>query len=327
MRDRPATAGLSPAARAQLARALTVVERGGEAADELLAALQPADSAYRIGVTGAPGVGKSTLTAGIVRAGRATGKQIAVIAVDPSSPFSGGALLGDRVRMADVAGDTGVYLRSVAARGALGGLCGAAADSVDVLDAAGFDWIVIETVGVGQSEVDVMRLVDTVLVVVAPDAGDEVQVAKAGILETADVFVLNKDDRPGSDAVGSALQRIIHSTPPPARWNGWHPPIVRTVASDGRGIAMLMAALADHRRFLEHDSRLASRRALQRRRRLRDLILAAIESELDSPTWQAQCDRALADAAATSTPLRAVAAALLAELRRAEPARHGAGEP
>ena len=286
--------GSSPAAgldRATIARELTTIERGGQAAVALLARLRNPGRSVRIGLTGAPGAGKSTLAMQLVRALRATGT-VAVIAVDPSSPFSGGALLGDRVRMNDIAGDDGVFIRSMASRGALGGLSATAADAADLLDAAGFDFVLIETVGVGQSELEVARIADTTVVVVTPESGDEVQTAKAGLMEIADVFVLNKDDRPDGNAMWNALRRMID-----ARTRGghdsWTPPIVRTVASAGRGTDALVAALQAHRSFLSTNARLTERRRARDRDRLLSLTAALLDRRLRSGSWQQLVDNRL----------------------------------
>jgi LAO/AO transport system kinase len=236
--------------RKRIARALTAVETGGAVARELLQALgNPAKIAHRIGITGAPGAGKSTLTALLVRALRNQGLRVAVIAVDPSSPFSRGALLGDRLRMHEVAGDEGVFIRSMATRGAQGGLSGAVADGADILEAAGFEAVLIETVGVGQSEFEVMRVADTTLLVLTPESGDEVQMAKAGLMEIADIFVLNKADRPDSDALWAALRSMLEGKAHDAAADSWQPLIVRTIASAGTGEAELLQAILAHGRY------------------------------------------------------------------------------
>ena len=196
--------------RAAIARAVSMAERGDTGIGELLESLAvDPRRAYRIGVTGPPGAGKSTLAMQLIRQLRAANQSVAVIAVDPTSPFSHGALLGDRVRMNDVAADTEVFIRSMATRGALGGLAVAVADAAEIFDAAGFDYVVIETVGVGQNEVDIASATDTVLIVLTPESGDEVQITKAGLLEVADIFVINKDDRPGGDSIQAALSEMI----------------------------------------------------------------------------------------------------------------------
>jgi LAO/AO transport system kinase len=294
--------------RAGIARALTLVERGGDAAAALLADLRPAGRAIRIGITGAPGAGKSTLTMQLTRALRASGT-VAVLAVDPSSPFSGGALLGDRVRMNDVAADDGVFIRSMAARGALGGLSAAVADGADVLEAAGYDHVLIETVGVGQNELDIARVADTTLVVVTPESGDEVQTAKAGLMEIADIFVLNKDDRPDGNALWNALRRMVDARSRAAR-GAWSPPIVRTVASEGRGIDALAQQLERHRAHLLEDGRLAARRRARNRERLVALTTARLLQRLRAAEWQELIDGALGAIDAGDTSPHEAAAAL-----------------
>jgi len=270
-----------------LGRAISLLERGDSEA--LIHLLRPHTGRARlIGITGPPGSGKSTLVEGLVKTLRAEGETVAVLAIDPTSPFTGGALLGDRVRMQSLATDPGVFIRSMATRGALGGLAAAAHDAVDVLDAAGFDVVIVETVGVGQDEVDVVRSVDTVAVVVIPGMGDEIQAVKAGLLEIADVFVLNKADREGADRTYRDLLFMLHSAEPGAKDEAAsdddggtlrQPPVVRTVAHRGEGLEELAEALAAHRRWLEQGERLAERRrrrlALRIEEALKRRVLAA----------------------------------------------------
>jgi len=247
--------------RRSIARALTAIESGAATARELLRGHPvPARPAHRIGITGAPGAGKSTLTAMLVRTLRERGLRVAVIAVDPSSPFSRGALLGDRLRMHEVAGDEGVFIRSMATRGAMGGLSHSVAEGADVLEAAGFDTILIETVGVGQSEYEVMRVADTMLVVLTPESGDEVQMAKAGLMEIADIFVLNKSDRPDSDALRAALHGTLDGRARDAGPGSWQPPVVPTVASAGTGSDELVQAILAHGEYQRGHGGLAQRR-------------------------------------------------------------------
>jgi LAO/AO transport system kinase len=215
--------------------------------------------AYTVGLTGAPGSGKSTLTSGLVRTLRADGHEVAVLAVDPTSPFTGGAILGDRVRMQDHALDEGVFIRSMATRGHLGGLSLATPQAIRVLDAVGFEWVLVETVGVGQVEVEIAAAADTTLVVLNPGWGDSVQAAKAGLLEIADIFVLNKADRPGVDDATRDLEHMLDLASLPD--DGWRPRIVSTVASTGAGIDEVIGAIASHRAWLSEGGRLEAKRS------------------------------------------------------------------
>ena len=253
--------------RRSIARALTAIESGAADSSGVLPGRPvPARPAHRIGITGAPGAGKSTLSALLVRALRERNLRVAVIAVDPSSPFSQGALLGDRLRMHGVAGDEGVFIRSMATRGAMGGLSHAVGQGADVLDRAGFDTILIETVGVGQSEYEIMRVADTTLVVLTPESGDEVQMAKAGLMEIADIFVLNKSDRPDSDALWAALRGMLDGRARESARGGWQPRIVRTVASSGTGGDDLVQAILAHAGHLREHGGLERRRLARRSR-------------------------------------------------------------
>jgi LAO/AO transport system kinase len=236
-------AGVLAGERRAIARAISLVEDGDPALPRLSAGVFPSTGrAATMGLTGAPGVGKSTLVSRLLGRLRADGERVAVLAVDPTSPYTGGALLGDRVRMQDHATDPGVFIRSMATRGHLGGMALAAPEGVRILDAAGFDRIVVETVGVGQAEVDVAAATDTAVVVLAPGLGDAVQMAKAGLLETADVFVVNKADREGADEVARELGRMLHL----GQARAWEPPVVMTTASTGEGIDELVATLRRH---------------------------------------------------------------------------------
>jgi LAO/AO transport system kinase len=289
--------GLEAAQPRALGRAISLVERGGPAARELIARLYPKTGpktgrARLVGLTGAPGSGKSTLVEALARRARRAGERVAVLAVDPTSPFTGGALLGDRVRMQSLYTDPGVFIRSMATRGALGGLAAAAHDAVDVLDAAGFDRVLVETVGVGQDEVDVVRSVDTVAVVVVPGMGDDIQANKAGLLEIADVFVLNKADREGVDRAEKDLRFMLElaggwgaedGTAPDAARGGadgvhgsWVPPVVRTVATRDEGIEELAGALEAHGRWLAEGGRLAERRRRRLELRIEQLLKARV---------------------------------------------------
>ena len=259
--------------RVAIARLISLVEAGGASARAVAAATIPhAGRAWTVGITGAPGAGKSTLTDGLVRELRACDVEVGVLAVDPTSPFSGGAILGDRVRMQDHAIDPGVFIRSMATRGHLGGLALATPQAVRVLDAAGKQWIIIETVGVGQVEVEIAGHADSTVVVVNPRWGDAVQAAKAGLLEIADVFVVNKADRPGADETVRDLEGMLELSGDLA----WRPPILRTVATDGTGIGEVRDALQAHREFLETNGLVPSRR----RARVRDELRAIVAEQL-----------------------------------------------
>jgi LAO/AO transport system kinase len=258
-----------------LARAISLVERGGPNADALMRRLGPRPlRAWTIGITGPPGAGKSTLVNRLIAAARAAGRTVGVIAVDPSSPFSGGAILGDRVRMVGHSGDGGVFIRSMAARDSLGGLASATRDVARLLDAYGFDVVLLETVGVGQSELDVVKVADTVAVIAVPGLGDAVQTLKAGILEVADLFVVNMADRPGAERTSAELLAMLQLGAD--RADGWTPPILETVAVEGRGVDELWADLERHRAHLEMTGALAERRRL----RIETEVLELVDREL-----------------------------------------------
>ena len=237
-----------------IARAISLVEDGDDGLPALSAGVFPhTGSAATIGLTGAPGVGKSTIATALVRTARANDRRVAVLAIDPTSPYTGGALLGDRVRMQEHATDPDVFIRSMATRGHLGGMALAAPEAVRILDAAGFDLVIIETVGVGQAEIDVAAATDTTLVVLAPGLGDAIQMAKAGILEVADVFVVNKADRDGAAEVQRELRQMLHL----GAARPWDPPVLATVASDGMGIDELWADIERHHAWLVSTGALA----------------------------------------------------------------------
>ena len=343
-----------------VARAISIVERGGPAQVDLLRAVYPSTGrAQVVGITGPPGAGKSTLVDRLAQECRRRGETVGILCVDPTSPFTGGALLGDRIRMQGLATDPGVFIRSMATRGAMGGLARATRDAADLLDAAGFDRVIVETVGVGQDEVDVVSSVDTVLVVAVPGLGDDIQAIKAGILEIADIFVLNKADRDGADRVAHDLEMMLslgahgHHTaaehrgfhmagpldpsghhgpqgdsespgqqaPPPF----WMPPIVRTVASRGEGIVELLAEVERHRAHLEASGELAKRRRAQLKLRvatiLKERVLAAAEQHAGFEHAIERGHAARTDPYALSAEL--FSGVIAAERRQAERSRSG----
>jgi LAO/AO transport system kinase len=267
-----------------LARAISTVENRVEGWSPLLKALFPHTGKARIlGLTGAPGAGKSTLVDQLAKHYRRDHKTLGIIAVDPTSPYSGGAILGDRIRMQDHHADPGIYIRSMATRGSLGGLARTTADVATVLDASGRDLILIETVGVGQDEVDIVRLADITIVILVPGMGDDVQTIKAGIMEIADIFVINKSDREGAERVEREI-RAMQSLA--VRKDGWTPPIVKTVASEGKGITELAAAIADYDAYL-HKQHLLERRTIENWRQrliemLRDAMLEKARTHLNN---------------------------------------------
>ncbi len=255
--------------RGALARLLTIVERGGPEARTIAAAAHPhGGQAHTVGITGAPGAGKSTLTNSLVSTLRSDGSEIAVLAIDPSSPFTGGAILGDRVRMSDHVLDEGVFIRSMATRGHLGGLALAAREAMRLLDASGRPWVLVETVGVGQVEVAVVEATDTTVVVVNPGWGDAVQANKAGLMEIADVLVVNKADRTGVEDTVRDLENMLDMS----TRSEWRPPVLRTVATEGDGVEGLAAAIADHRHHLESTGALVERRRAQFGEELREIV-------------------------------------------------------
>lgn len=245
-----------------VARLISLIEDDSPRLRQVACALAPLTGrAGVLGLTGPPGVGKSTVTSALIAAFRAQGKRIGVLAIDPSSPFSGGALLGDRIRMHHHATDPNVFIRSMATRGHLGGLACATPQAVRVLDAVGFDLVIVETVGVGQSEIDIVSLADTTLVLLAPGMGDGIQAAKAGILEIADVFVVNKADRDGAETAARDLKHMISLGRREISGPRWRPPIVCTVAPEGKGIDELVAAIQEHQSWLVGHGELETRRA------------------------------------------------------------------
>ncbi|WP_425336782.1 methylmalonyl Co-A mutase-associated GTPase MeaB [Streptomyces profundus] len=265
-----------------VARLISLVENASPRLRDIMAELAPHTGRARvIGLTGSPGVGKSTCTSALVAAYRRAGLRVGVLAVDPSSPFSGGALLGDRVRMNEHALDPGVYVRSMATRGHLGGLAWAVPQAVRVLDAAGCDVILIETVGVGQSEVDIAAQADTTVVLLAPGMGDGVQAAKAGILEIGDIFVVNKADRDGAGTTVRELQHMLGLGAPRAPGD-WRPAILRTVAARGEGVDELVATLEKHAAWQHEHGAIVERRRRRAAREIETIALTALRARMDA---------------------------------------------
>ena len=261
-----------------LARGISLLEDGGPRQRELVALLYPRTGQARVvGLTGPPGAGKSTLVDRLARHVRALGQTVAVLAVDPTSPFTGGALLGDRIRMQGHYTDPGVFIRSMATRGAMGGLARATRDAIDLLDAAGFDWVLVETVGVGQDEVDVVRSVDTVVVVTVPGMGDDIQAIKAGLMEIADVFVINKADRDGADRTQRDLELMLSL----GEHGAWIPPILRTVASRDEGLPAVLEGIERHRAHLAESGELAGRRLSHLRLRVETILKERVVAAAD----------------------------------------------
>ena len=261
----------------KIARLISKIEDGGNEAREAMRALAAySGRAHVIGLTGAPGVGKSTTTSALVTALRAAGHRVAVLAVDPSSPFSGGALLGDRIRMQRHSGDDGVYIRSMASRGHLGGLSATTPQVIRVLDATGFDIVIIETVGVGQSEVEIAATADTSIVLLAPGMGDGIQAAKAGILEIGDIFVVNKADRDGADSTAREIRHMVEL----GTWHGWKPPVLKASAAQGTGIDEVVEAINEHRAWLASSGEDRARRHRRAREEITALVLGAVRERL-----------------------------------------------
>jgi LAO/AO transport system kinase len=328
---------------AALARAVSIVENRRSGADQLLASLHHRlGRARRVGITGPPGAGKSTLTTGLAAAYRAAGLTVGIVAVDPTSPFTGGALLGDRIRMESIALDPGVFIRSMATRGSLGGLAWATRDVTDVLDAYGLDRIIIETVGVGQTELDVSRTADSTRVVLVPESGDSIQTMKAGLMEIADLFVVNKADRSGADRVKHDLEimlglrgglalgdeaahhgidlKKINNPAKAARQaaakdaDAWTPPVILSVGNTGQGLPELVGALDRHFGYLERSGSLAARRRVRIRQRVVDVVQDRVQRRLwlDAAT-NAWLDARLPEIEAGSVTPFSVADALLAQ--------------
>lgn len=245
--------------------------------------------AYRIGITGPPGAGKSTITNLLSRQFLQLGKRVGIIAIDPTSPFTGGALLGDRVRMTELGLDDNIFIRSMATRGSLGGLCKKAVDTADVLDAAGYDIIIFETVGVGQSELDIVRAADSVAVILVPESGDAIQAMKAGLMEIADFFILNKSDRPGAESAYSALRTVL--TIRNTVHDPWQPGIIRSVGTENKGIQDILNEITRHRNFLTSTGTLNERREINAKSRVKEIVQKLIDDDL----WSSEREMQLLD--------------------------------
>lgn len=268
-----------------IARLISMVESDNTISSEYLKEIHSnIGKAYRIGITGPPGAGKSTITNQLTKYYLKHNKKVGIIAVDPTSPFTGGALLGDRVRMTDIGMDENVFIRSMATRGSIGGLSKKAIDASDVLDAAGFDTVILETVGVGQSELDIAQAADTTIVVLVPESGDSVQAMKAGLMEIADFFVLNKSDRPGSQQAYTALQTILmikdHDE------NTWMPRIIKTVASENKGINEIAEEIIRHQSFMKEKNLFLLKRENQTKVRIKEIVEHKLKDELWSETGE-----------------------------------------
>jgi LAO/AO transport system kinase len=262
--------------RASLARLLSLIERGAEEARSIGRLASPlGGNAYTVGMTGAPGAGKSTLTSSIIGHLRAQEIEVAVLAIDPSSPFTGGAILGDRVRMQDHATDPGVFIRSMATRGHLGGLSLAAPEAIRLLDSIGREWVLVETVGVGQVEVEIAGKADTTVVVVNPGWGDSVQANKAGLMEIADIFVINKSDRKGAEETRRDLEQMLDLSD--LAHDSWRPPILAAVGTTGKGVPELWDAVLEHRTAITNNGVLAERRAFRMKEELRAIVARRLE--------------------------------------------------
>jgi LAO/AO transport system kinase len=265
--------------RRAVARSISIVESNNSISSELLKNIYSSvGKAYRIGITGPPGAGKSTITNYLTKLYRTQNKKVGIIAVDPTSPFTGGALLGDRIRMSELVQDKGVFIRSMATRGSLGGLSKKAVDAADVIDAAGYDYIILETVGVGQSELDIVQAADTTIVVLVPESGDTVQAMKAGLMEIADFFVLNKSDRPASQQAVTALKTILglrdHNS------DSWMPNIIKAIATENKGIDEVAEEIFRHREYLITSSKFIKRRENRVKIRIKDIVEEKIRQEL-----------------------------------------------
>ncbi|MDA8370407.1 MAG: methylmalonyl Co-A mutase-associated GTPase MeaB [Nocardiopsaceae bacterium] len=304
--------------RRAVARAISLVENTAPQLREIMAGLAAHTGRARVvGLTGSPGVGKSTSTSALVRVLRDRGSSVAVLAVDPSSPFSGGALLGDRVRMQEHATDSGVFIRSMASRGHLGGLSWAAPHALRVLDAAGFDTVLVETVGVGQAEVDIAGHADTTVVLCAPGMGDSVQAAKAGVLEIADILVVNKADREGARTAARELRQMVAQVDRGPE--EWKPPVVSTVAAKGEGVGELLERIDQHGSYLRGSGGLDSRRHARARQEVEAIVVGALRDRMGTVHGHADLDALAGDVAAARIDPYTAADRLLRALDRSAP--------